>query len=229
MDPKPLPLILAPESNTGELLTKKIDAARAAGLEKRAAMAGRSPAEQLRTEFLQDVQTKTQGELATTYAPALLNEYNQAQDAQQRLEATASRSRTSSELTKDIPLSLLRGAVNLGAGIPLLTEKLSYGGANALTQLGAMGLNATGLISDDTANNIQRAASATEAAVLGPQERLLGQFNDWSNRAASDVKQADQAVMAQENAAVDAQHQADYEAALARGDNAALAGVKCVL
>lgn len=202
----PIARTLPEVSDIGGLIAEKVAETKAAGLEKRATQAGVDPKVQLRREFLKDAQTKTDGELVGTYGAQLLGEYKQQQAAQQAQVDTANRGRTTGELGKDAGLSLAKGAVGLVAGIPLALGDLATQDA-----VGAI----TGVADPNNA--------AIREHVILPGQKLLGEFNNWVNKTSSPVKQADQALMGQENAAVAAANQADYARAVKAGDNKALA------
>ncbi|WP_199097240.1 diguanylate cyclase [Dyella sp. ASV21] len=202
-----------------DLLPAKYAEVKAAGLAKRAELAGVSPADQLRAEFQRDQQTMSLGQLARTYGNDVAASVNQERSARDQLLNEANRSRTGNELTKDTGLSLLSGGVNLVGGGVVLGEDLLHRAGSAMLTFPAMGLHATGVIDDGLFNKVADDTNAGRAALLGPQQRLLGQFNQWRDQTASTVKQADQTLMGEENAAAAEQHKADYERAVANGED----------
>lgn len=224
------PVVAAPVStgytDDGHLqLGVKLREVNEAGLAKRAEFAGKSPADQLRSEFMADSGRLSNVELGLKYGSQLAAEARSHAAQQRQLEQTANRHRTGAELAIDAPLSVAAGGINLVGGGAVLAEDLALRGGAGMATLPAMGLNAAGLMSDESFNKLVDDTNAGRNALLLPQQKLLGQFNQWRDKTASDVKQADQAVMGQENAASAEAHRAAYDQAIANGDNETAAAI----
>lgn len=221
MDPlQTVPVQPIPSSNGPSLLDQKRAEVAQASQQKQSEIA---PSQQLLSEYNADRVTLSNIELRNKYGEHLARQQEAKQLRQYFLDQTARRNRTSGELTQDGALSVLAGGVNLVAGLPVALEDLTLRGVYGLGQLGAMGLNASGVLSDEHFNQFVDATNKDREAFVGPQQQVLGKFNNWRNAKSSVVKQADQAVMGQENAAVEAQNQQAYDQAIKRGDNAAAA------
>lgn len=202
------------------LLDLKRDQVDAAGIVKRAQQAGISPSAQLMQDFQQDRGRLTWADLADKYGDAYAGQQQNAASRQELLERVGARSRTTGEMVNDTGLSILSGGVNLvGDGLVMVQDGISQ--LPKLVPLVGQGL---GVVSDKWANAQLDGLDRQRAAYLLPQQKLLRQFDDWRSETASSVKQADQQIMGEENAAVSAANLAEEKAAIARGDSELGAG-----
>lgn len=203
-----------PSVDPMSLLENKEQELAVVGLDKRAELTGLSPREQLMQEHAQQAMRFT--DLQTTAREALTEDFYQNQQAL--------RKRTAGELVRDIPLSLLSGAVNIAGGVPLAiadvmtrdvySEEISSKIPGAEYMAPGLGLK---LLSDATGFREKTLAPATE---------LLGDYNEWALEHSSKVKQADVAIQQEQNQLAAAKTQEEMDAAIAAGSNRAVQGVK---
>lgn len=206
MDPQDLNFSLM---DTPEELEAKIQAQRlldksqeveAAGLAKRAELSGMTPSQRLMQEFVRD-QVAFHSQTGQENLNASIGErmdYRVATDPYYQ-KLRAERARSGDELARDVPLSVLRGSANLVGGLGLL----------ALDQATK---DVTPYFPQHPGDPAVRPESWAHKNLVTPGVRLLGEFNDWTNRKSSPVRQADLAIQAEENAKAAKESQDIYDA-----------------
>lgn len=197
---------LTPSATVGSELGDKLQQTQAAGLQKRAQLNGVTPKDQLLAEFHTAAQSMTDAELRTYFGPEAADSMRAQKDAQRQIEDTALRQRTGTELAGDIPLAMGRTAVSLVGGLGQLA--LDHVPAAQALESGQFGEGGKHLM--DTVDKVVSGG-------LSKVDQLLA-------RHTSDVAQANAALVAQQDNLSQVQHKAEYDTALANGDNPVLAG-----
>ena len=221
MDPVNHPLISPTPSAASQALAERLARLQLAGLEKRAALEGRSPREQLLTEFEQDRQTKSLSEITVTYGAEAAAEVRNARLAEGREFMDRVRSRTSEEGGQDAALSIARTTVGLVGGTLGLASKLgNEAGPGAWVQ----DLAESGTFGEAIAERSREAKRQVTEGISNTTSR----FDAALARRMSRVTQANERVVNAEIAAAEAANLAEYERDVAAGTPAWVAGTERV-